>query len=106
MSSTLTADEVFNSVTGFDEIAIAKHFGQQFHQIIPNKETGTGAPFGFLRVLAFVELRHGGMNDRDAYKQAMDLSVAEANGYFAEPEHEIDPDAPETDLGKGSSPSA
>jgi hypothetical protein len=110
MSSTQTADEFFNSLTGFDELAIAKQFGQALEHLIPseNKATGqkTGSPFLFQRALAFVDLRRGGANDRDAFKQAMELSIAEANGYFADDEPDLDPDDPDTEAGKGSEPSA
>lgn len=102
MSSTQTADDMFGTLNGFDELAIAKQFGTQIHQLHPDEG---GSPFVFLRALAFIDIRRNGVKDADAYKQAMELSVADANGYFAAPEPDIDPDAPDTEAGKDDSPS-
>lgn len=103
MSSQQTADEMFLSLNGFDEIAIAKSFGSQLHTLHP--EAG-GSPFLYLRALAFVDLRRQDVSDRDAYKRAMELSVSDANDYFADADPELDPDDPDTEAGKGSLPSA
>lgn len=102
MSSTQTADEFFVSLNGFDEIAIAKHYGTQLHSLHPS---AGGSPFIYLRALAFIDLKRGGIADKDAFKQAMELTVEQAQGYFADPEPDVDPDDPETDLGKDSTPS-
>jgi hypothetical protein len=109
MSSTQTADEMFNSLNGFDELAIAKHFNAPLEQLVPteDKVTGkkSGSPFLFQRALAFIDLRRHDVADRDAFKQAMELSIEDANGYFADPVPEADPDDPDTEAGKGSEPS-
>lgn len=102
-ATTTTADEAFDSLNGFDEIAIAKQFGNQIHQLHPDNPGGS--PFGFLRALVFVDLRRNGEKDAEAFTKAMTLSVRDLNTYFAEAEPEIDPDDPDTDLGKDSTPS-
>jgi hypothetical protein len=102
MSSTQTADEMFFSLNGFDELAIAKHFGVQLHELHPS---AGGSPFMYLRALAFIDRRRNGVADRDAFKQAMELGANAAQEYFAEPADDLDPDDPDTEAGKGSEPS-
>lgn len=96
MSSTdQTASEFFESLTGFDEIAIAKAFGRNVVTLSSEDQ------MGFARSLVFVAQRRGGMNDRDAYQAAMGMTLKEVNAYFAEEEDEAVPDDPSTESGKG-----
>lgn len=108
MSTTdKTADELFGTLTGFDELAIAKHFHTPVQSLIPDPDDRRGgpSPWVYFRALVFIDLRRGGTKDADAYKQAMELSVRDAQEYFADPTPDMDAEDPDTDLGKGSAPS-
>lgn len=87
-----TATEFFETLNGFDEIAIAKHFGK------PPVELTDTDKMAFARALIFVAKRREGMKDGEAYKAAMETTIGEANGYFAEDDDE--PDFPTTASGK------
>jgi hypothetical protein len=91
------ADELFESITGFDEIAISKAFGLEIHQVQEK-------PFMFMRALVFVNERRRGANDLTAHSTAMNMTMAALTDYFAEPEEELDPNDPDTESGKGDSP--
>lgn len=106
MSTTLTADEMLSSLNGFDELAIGKHFGAPIQALIPDPEKiGGPSPWVYFRALAFIDLRRGGKSDKDAYAEAMGLTVIDSQDYFATPSADIDPDDPDSEVGKGSSPS-
>lgn len=98
---TMTADEMVESLTGFDELAIEKHFGG-----FDIYDDGQTKPTRALRCLAFVQFRRDGETDRDAVKKAQELTFKEVAAMFVEAEPEIDPDAPETEAGKDSTPPA
>lgn len=95
--SDLSAEELFDSVNRYDEIAIAKAFGEDIYTLREK-------PFDFLRCLAFIAMRRGGINDREAREQAFGLTTKQANSYFTTPEPEIDPDDPVTAEGKDEPP--
>lgn len=92
-----TADEFFETLNGFDEIAVAKHFGS------PPVELTDTNKIAFARSLIFVAQRRAGQKDGEAYKYAMNATVGEVNRYFAEDEEEAMPEDPITDSGKGDS---
>lgn len=81
MSCDQTPEELADSITGFDEIAIKKAFGAAFATMGAPE---TGDPFQFLRSLIFVHCRREGSNDITAYNTAQGLTTAEVNDYFAE----------------------
>lgn len=89
-----TADEFFDTLNGFDEIAVAKHFGS------PPVELTDTNKIAFARSLVFVAERRAGSKDGEAYKYAMNATVGEVNAYFAEAEEEPMPEDPITDSGK------
>lgn len=92
MSATdQTADEMFNSLTGFDEIAIKKEFRSDVYAL------GKEDKAAFMRALIFTGHRRGGAKDSEAYKAAMDLPQSEVVDYFAA---EPDGDAEGDDLGE------
>ena len=84
MSSDQTVQELSDSLTGFDEIAIKKAFGVPFAALAPNEKGEGGDVFQFLRSLVFIHARREGANDVTAYNAAQGLTTAEVNGYFAE----------------------
>jgi hypothetical protein len=76
-----TVEELSDSITGFDEIAIKKAFGTPFAMMGAPE---TGDPFQFLRSLVFVQRRREGDNDITAYHAAQGLTSAAVNAFFAE----------------------
>lgn len=99
MAHEMTVEDFAGTLTGWDEIAIAKAFGQDFLAL---KDKGTT----LVRALVFVDFKRQGQKHEEAYASAMDQPMASLENYFAEEEPELDPDDPETDQGKDDSPSA
>ena len=94
--SPISAGETFDSLTKFDEIAIAKAFGEDVYALRKK-------PFDFLRGLAFTHQRRlGGAHDQ-ARDFAFNLTIGQLGDYFADDPEEIDPEDPDTDEGKGDS---
>ncbi|MGH3499956.1 MAG: hypothetical protein ACRDQA_03490 [Nocardioidaceae bacterium] len=103
-----TTEEMFLSLNGFDEIAIAKAFGQDISAWIDDEAPERQRPFTFVRALIFVHIRRTSdprVKDADAYRAAMSLSQEQLQAYFADDPGELDPDDPDTDQGKGDRPS-
>ncbi|MCM0618778.1 hypothetical protein [Nocardioides bruguierae] len=93
----VTVDEMIQSLTGFDELAIEKHFNG-FDIYTDGEARGIRA----MRALAFVQFRRNEMKDLDAFKAAQGLSFREVSSMYLPDELELDPDAPETASGKDS----
>jgi len=94
-----TATEIFEDLSGFDEIAIRQKFGEDVTKL--RKQ-----PFMFMRSLAFIDQRRRlGLNDKNAYEAVMRMPVSELQDYFPDDDEpdEIDPDEPVTDKGKDES---
>jgi hypothetical protein len=93
-----TADDFFETLNGFDEIAIKKAFGVPVAELSPDAKGQGGDVFQFLRALIFVHRRREGENDITAYNAAQNLRTAELNDYFADESAESGKDnsAPET----------
>jgi len=84
-----TAEEVFDSLTGFDEIAITQQFGRTVADLAQNDATM------FARTLIFVVNRRDGISDDEARNGALGLTMKEFSTYFAEPsEEESEKDEP------------
>lgn len=79
-----TVEELGESLTGFDEIAIKKAFGMPFASLAPNENGQGGDVYQFLRAMVFVHRRREGDNDVTAYNTAQAMTTGEINGYFAE----------------------
>jgi hypothetical protein len=76
-TTTMTLTDLLNSTTGFDEVAVTNRFGIDLY-------VGNDAhPMKVARAAVFVHLRREGMNDADAYNQAMNMGVGDIDGYFA-----------------------
>lgn len=71
MSKTLTANEVSESLTGFDEIAIKQQFGGTIRTLTQED------PTQYMRALVFVLERRGGKKDAEAYHVAQSMSLIE-----------------------------
>lgn len=100
MSADVSANDLFESLTGFDEIAIEKAFGEPLHTLRQR-------PFTFVRALVFIDQKRTGLKDPEAKQAALALPMRDLNDYFPAPEPaELDPDEPDTDAGKDASPTA
>jgi hypothetical protein len=90
----LTAQEFFESLNGFDELAIAKAFGAKPVEL---NETDHMA---FGRSLVFVAHRREGLSDAEAKKAAMDATIGQVNTFFRPDDDEPMPEDPVTPAGK------
>ncbi len=92
----LTVEEMIESLTGFEEIGIAKHFGQEWSDLAEAK------PGMFLRSLVFTLHTREGRTAAEAKTQALTLTLGQVNDYF-EDDDEVTHDEPETEPGKDDS---
>jgi hypothetical protein len=95
-----TAFEVFNSVTGFDEMAIAQHFGRTVGDLF------TGDSSMWARAMAFVVKRRAGANDDDARNASLEMSLLQLSEFFAEESEGSGKDEPGSEPQPESSPSS
>jgi hypothetical protein len=93
----LTAEDMFQSLTGFDEIAIAQQFGEDLAQLRKR-------PFMFMRTLVFTDLRRHGTRDPEARQSALELTMGELEHYFAEDDPAELPE--DGELGKDEPPAS
>jgi hypothetical protein len=98
--TTLVPDDVFYSLTGHDENAIAQHFGNTVFDLAQ----GNGSMY--LRSLIFVLKRRDGATDDEARNAALDMAMKEITDYFSEAiEAESEEDEqPEAESGKDEQP--
>jgi hypothetical protein len=82
-----TADEVFESLTGFDEIAISTVFGHAISTLEDDRSM-------MARALVFVLNRRDGLTDVDAKAAAMEIRIGDLLTYFAEESLESGKDEP------------
>lgn len=82
----LTSTDVLESLTGFDELAIAQAFGKPLEELI-----NTTSMFG--RALVFALKRREGMKDPEARKHVMELRIGEIDAHF-KPDPENDGELP------------
>jgi hypothetical protein len=93
----MTFEEMSESVTGFDEIAVEKIMGMDMYTEAEAK------PVLLLRSLVFIHIRRSGISDPDARKQVMEMPLGDVNDYFASKEEDVDPDEPDSESGKDES---
>lgn len=106
MSATAPAGEIFNSLNGFDEIAIVKHFGAHISALAVAAQDAN-EPTPYFRALAFVDLRRQGNDDPNAYRLAQEITLSQLltdGDWFPEPPTELDPTDPVTPEGKEPTP--
>jgi hypothetical protein len=95
-----TAEEVLESLTGFDEMAIKQHFGSTVSDL-----AGDQTMLG--RGLVFVLKRRDGLNDDDARNAALGMPLKDITSYFADESEESGKDEPSSELSpETSQPSA
>lgn len=97
MTRNLTITETVESLTGWDETAIEKHFGADFDSLRTSAS---------LRALVFILQVRDGKTAREAYQFAMDLPLKSLNDHFADEPDEPFEEQPETEVGKGASADA
>lgn len=95
----MTTEEMSLSLTGFDEIAIEKHFDLDIYYDAETKGVKT------LRALVFVALTREGLDASEAKAQAMGMPLGVLQNFFSDDE-EFDPEEPVTESGKDSAPPA
>ncbi|GAA0978200.1 hypothetical protein ENKNEFLB_02834 [Nocardioides aquaticus] len=99
-TTPLTVNEYVESLTGYEEDGILKHFGAEVLDLLTTRPIKAG------RGLIYVDRKRGGDNDTDAVKAAMSLSMRDVDAYFTPEPVEVDPDEPETPEGKDDSQAA
>lgn len=72
------ADELFDSITGHEEMGIAQHFGRTIADLAENDSSM------FARSLVFVMLRRAGANEDDARTEAMNMGLRAVQAKFEE----------------------
>ena len=96
----LSMTDVTRSMTGYDERAIVKEFGDDPDEL---------GQRDYARAMVFVLRRHEGDDDAKALKAAMGLSLTELNSYFSPHDPQADPNSigePATDQGKEPAPAS
>lgn len=92
-----TVEGFMDTLTGFDELAITKHFdGLDIYA------DGERKGVLVIRALVFVDQRRHGLTDINAHTAAMDMPLGAVTAYFTdETTEEIDPESMETPSGEG-----
>lgn len=93
----VTGEEMFESLTGFEEISISQQFGSEVGDLAGAK------PTMFLRAMVFVHLTREGRPVKEAKAEVMGMTLRACNDYFAE-DTEVDPEDPVTEAGEGVEP--
>lgn len=99
MTDQITASEMVQSLTGFEELAIERHMAVDPYADAERK------PMAVMRALVFVLRKREGLKDADAREAAMSMPMGDLQNLFAEEEPELDPENPETAAGEGFAPS-
>lgn len=89
----LTATEVMESLTGFDEIAIEQQWGADISTLARTNVSK------FSRALAFTLKRRDGLKDPEAKKEILGLTLGEVDAMFADDADDL----PGSEAGKGGS---
>lgn len=97
MTTKITAEEAFESLTGYEELGIEKAFKVDITALSDSK------PTIFMRALVFALKRREGLTHDKAYDAAMTLSLKDAQDFFAE--SDVMPDEPDTSAGEAFSAS-
>jgi hypothetical protein len=98
-SAQISATDMVESITGFEEIAIEKHFGLDVYQ------DGEDKPIKVMRALAFLLRTREGLDAKTAKEQVMAMPMGAVQDLFADELEELDPEDPMTESGKDSEPS-
>lgn len=106
MSTTeVTFDEFIDSLTGFDELAIKNHTKLPLSKLLASDELHASRAVIALHKLKEESQPNTPKGYAAAYKAAMEMPFKEVRTYFAEDPADVDPDDPDSESGKGDSPS-
>lgn len=97
MTHAQTLGDFGDSLTGFDEIAIAQRFGRTITEMTSDFSM-------FTRALIFVAKRRDGANDEEAWTGAMELAFLDVSTFFAEATPAEDEAEDAGDSGKDEEP--
>lgn len=86
-TATQTLDDLADSLTGFDEIAIKQAFKQTVAQLADD-------PGQLIRALIFVHRRREGDNDVTAWNAAQAMPARDALDYFPDEDEDSGKDEP------------
>lgn len=95
-ATTMTAEEMFESLTGYEEVGVSQHFGAEIGSLAGSK------PTMFLRSMVFTHLVREGKTAKEAKAEVMGMPLKACNDYFAE-DDEPNPEDPVTPAGEGDS---
>lgn len=95
-TSKPSVEETFQSLTGFDELAIKDKFG------IENPADAETRPIIWTRALVFVLFKRAGQTTQAAYQTAMEVPVGELDSHFADEPEDVFADEPDSEAGKES----
>lgn len=95
MSAQQNFNDLLDSLTGFEELAISERFGFDITTLLDRSATMAG------RALVFTEKTRSGQKPGDAYKGAMSMTVRAVNDHFdTDEEPEVLEDETVTEQGK------
>lgn len=92
-----TFDQLFESLTGFEEIAISERFGVSIAKLAEHNETV------FMRALVFTDMVRGGMKLGDARNMVMGMRLADVKEWCLDEAPDVMPDDPDSPAGKDDS---
>lgn len=95
MMTGVTFEEMADSLTGYEEIAIEQQFGTDLQGLA---EKGTT----LMRSFVFVLLKREGKKDPEAKAEVMNMSLRQIRGYFEDEVEEVMPDQPFQPAGKAA----
>lgn len=95
----VTVSDFVQSITGFEELAAEKHFERRFGDLVGDEGSSIGG-----RCLIFLHLTRTENDPVAVKKRVMEMTLSQVNDYFADEPDDVDiePDEPETELGKGA----
>lgn len=96
-ASEMTVEEMMESLTGYEEIAIAKAFGSDILALAEKSPTQVG------RALVFVVKTREGLDHNKAKHAALSLTLREVDDSFADDEDEVMEEEPVTEQGEDDS---
>ena len=104
----LTAQEVTESLTGWDEIAIEDAFGRTLEEMADeegHRQIMLMRALGAVVVARSKNLEAGSFPKafKDAYREVMGMRQSQVTGLFAEEPDDVMPDEPDSESGKDDS---
>ncbi len=92
-----TFEQLFESLNGFEEIAIHERFGVSIGKLADDNETL------FMRALVFTDMVRSGLSPGDARSTVMAMRLVDVKGWFLADGADVMPDDPDSAAGKDDS---